>query len=687
VIEGSWPVRYALGIDVGTSFTAAAILRPDDQHPKADVVSLSGRMPSVSSVLFLAADGSVVVGEAAERRALTDPDRVVREFKRRIGDDTPLLVGGRPYAAHDLAAMMTRWVVDRVTEREGGPPDQIAMTHPAGWGPYKKDLLAGALNAVGLDDLVFLTEPEAAAVSYAAQERVEAGTTIAVYDLGGGTFDAAVVRKMGTGLFTLLGSADGLEQLGGADFDEAVFTHVQSVLGAQLAEAGAQWDELDIDDPNVLNGLARLRRECIEAKEALSADVEISIPVLLPGVSAHVRLVRAEFEEMIRPALEDTVDSLCRAISSANLSSGDLGAVLLVGGSSRVPLVSQVVSARLGCPVVVDADPKTTIALGAALSMVPQTQPTPVAATPAPREATDPEPSQAPSQAPEQPSIIPAPRKPPRGGETVEDGASPSPRIVPGRLRSIVGVGVLAGVLLASLGVTAAGGDLPGFTDGPTETAPVRAEPPSSTTAVSGHGGTTKASNAGTSYPALSRSAAKADRHVPSPSDASPAANPSALADSDAQGGRSIPPVLPAPSNRLGGNQTSGDQTGNGQSSGGQSAGIQRVIVRGVIVRRVMARLVAKPVVARAVMAKRVVARPVVDSAVVAKRGAVRPVVIRPVRSRPAQITRMVVRPVVIRPLMAGRMGSKPVVIRPVGTKHKHPTRHRVKPHPHRLHR
>ncbi|HEX8934438.1 MAG TPA: Hsp70 family protein, partial [Pseudonocardiaceae bacterium] len=104
-------MTYALGVDVGTSFTAAAIWRPDDQQHKAEVVALSGRMPSVSSVLFLAADGSVVVGEAAERRALTDPERVVREFKRRIGDDTPLLVGGQPYEAHDLAAMMVRWVV------------------------------------------------------------------------------------------------------------------------------------------------------------------------------------------------------------------------------------------------------------------------------------------------------------------------------------------------------------------------------------------------------------------------------------------------------------------------------------------------------------------------------------------------------------------------------------------------
>ncbi len=506
-------------------------------------------MPSVSSVLFLAADGSVVVGEAAERRALTDPDRVVREFKRRIGDDTPLLVGGRPYAAQDLAAMMVRWVVDRVTEREGGPPDQIAVTHPAAWGPYKKELLSRALEAVGLHGLTFLAEPEAAAVSYAAQERVEAGTTIAVYDLGGGTFDAAVVRKTGTGSFALLGSADGLEQLGGADFDEAVFAHVQSAL-AQLDTAGTPWDDLDIEDPNVLGGLVRLRRECIEAKEALSADIEVSIPVLLPGVSAHVRLVRSEFEDMIRPALEDTVDSLSRAIDSAGLTSADLGAVLLVGGSSRVPLVSQLVSARLGCPVVVDADPKTTIALGAALSMAPQPQPALAVSAPVASPATDAEPPTShehlPNQAPDRPSVIPAPREVIDDDESAEDDASPLRRIVTGRFRSIVGVGVLAGVLLTSLGVAAAGGGLPGFTDGPAETAPVSAVPPAGAVAASGGGGTAKASNAGSSHSAPGRKATKAiQRTTSAPAGAAPAAPP-APAGSGPQDGRVTPPVPPA---------------------------------------------------------------------------------------------------------------------------------------------
>jgi hypothetical protein len=202
-------------------------------------------------------------------------------------------------------------------------------------------------------------------VAYARAERVDPGSTVAVYDLGGGTFDAAVVRKSAAGGFELLGRPEGIERLGGVDFDEAVFAHVRQAVGPAL-------DGLDPEDPDVLAAVARLRRECVEAKEALSADTEVTIPVLLPSVRTQVRLVRAEFEAMIRPAVEQTIEALRRAVGSAGLAPADLSAVLLVGGSSRIPLVAQLVSAELGRPVAVDADPKTAIATGAALAISPR---------------------------------------------------------------------------------------------------------------------------------------------------------------------------------------------------------------------------------------------------------------------------------------------------------------------------
>ena len=351
-------MSYQVGIDLGTTFSAAAVCRSGGAPV---VVPLGDRSVSVASVVFVGPDGSLVVGEAAARRALTDPDRVVREFKRRIGDETPLVVGGAPVAAEVVAARFVEWVLARVAEREGGAPSGVAVTHPAGWGPHKRELFASALAARGLDEVVFLSEPQAAAVGYASAERVEPGAVVGVYDLGGGTFDAAVVRKLVSGGFEVVGHPEGIERLGGVDFDEVVFEHVRGVLGSA-------WEGLDPEDPAVLSAVAGLRRECTAAKEALSADTEVVIPVMLPGVHTQVRLVRAEFEEMIHPAVEETVAALGRALRSAGLDAGGLDAVLLVGGSSRIPLIAQLVSAELGRPVAVDADPKTTTATGAALA-------------------------------------------------------------------------------------------------------------------------------------------------------------------------------------------------------------------------------------------------------------------------------------------------------------------------------
>jgi hypothetical protein len=316
--------NYQLGIDLGTTWTAASICRDGDTRPESVALSTTGA--AVASVVFLAPDGTMLTGEPAQRRALSEPARVVREFKRRIGDGTPIVVGGHPVPAEVLSARFVARIVAEVAHREDAPPQSVAVTHPVEWGDHKKRSFAAALAAEGLPDVLFLTEPQAAAVGYASEQRVEGGRTVAVYDLGGGTFDAAVVRKAADGTFALLGHPAGIERLGGVDFDDAVFAHVREAVGAA-------WDELDPDDPAVRTAVAGLRRECTAAKETLSADTEVMIPVLLPGLHTMVRLGRAEFEDMIRPAVAETVEALRRAVASAAVEPGDLDAVLLVGGS------------------------------------------------------------------------------------------------------------------------------------------------------------------------------------------------------------------------------------------------------------------------------------------------------------------------------------------------------------------
>lgn len=352
-------MTYHLGIDLGTTFTAAAVARPDGQ---VQMAGLGDHGTAVPSVLHLRADGQLLVGEPALRRATEEPDRVARESKRRVGDTTPLVLGGTPVSAELLQGRLARWVVDRVGEREGAWPTSITVTHPASWGAYKLDLLRGALRQVDLGAAHLLPEPVAAATAYAAERDLGPGTRIAVYDLGGGTFDACVLQRADNGRhFEVVGSPEGIDRLGGIDFDEAIFSHVRASLGDAL-------EGLDADDPASRAALVHLRRECVAAKHALSADSDTSIAVLLPTVRTGVRLTRAEFEDMVRPALAETVVALRRSIRSAGVEAADLASVLLVGGSSRIPLVSQLVATELGRPVVVDAHPKDAIALGAAIN-------------------------------------------------------------------------------------------------------------------------------------------------------------------------------------------------------------------------------------------------------------------------------------------------------------------------------
>ncbi|RZU48477.1 Hsp70 protein [Krasilnikovia cinnamomea] len=351
---------YGLGVDLGTTYTAAAVRGTDG----VDVLRLGARRPEVPSLVYLPADGPVLVGEPAARRGESDPGRMAREFKRRLGDPVPLLVGGAPYSAHALLARQLDHVLGTAVTTQGEPPGSVVVTCPANWGPYKRDLLRQATRLADLETVELRTEPEAAAVQFASGERVAPGEIVAVYDLGGGTFDAAVLRRTATG-FELLGEPEGIEQLGGVDFDEAVFDHVRATLGDAAI--------LTTEDPDVQAAFARLRRDCVEAKEALSEDTEVLVPVALPGLHTRVRLTRREFEAMIFPALEETVGAMRRALRSAGVPADQLRSILLSGGSSRIPLVTEVLGTAFGCPTALDPHPEHSIALGAARLSAPET--------------------------------------------------------------------------------------------------------------------------------------------------------------------------------------------------------------------------------------------------------------------------------------------------------------------------
>ncbi len=408
-------MTYQLGIDLGTTFSTAAASR----QGRVEVLSLGTRSAAVPSVVFLRDTGEVLVGEAAEARGVVEPDRVAREFKRRLGDPTPLVLGGTPIGAERLSAYVLEHLLARASERMGGPPSTVVITHPAVYSPYRLDLLRDAARTAGIPDAHFVPEPQAAAVQYAADSRVADGEVVGIYDFGGGTFDAALVRRKGDG-FELLGEPQGIERLGGVDIDLAV-------LDAVRDQAGDLLGDLDPEDPGVRSAMSRLRTECRLAKERLSADTETVVPVVMPGKAIEVTISRGQLESMIRPRLADTTKALERAAKSAGLTMADVSRVLLVGGSSRIPLVRMIVSVTTGRPVSVDADPESAIALGAArIAATLEPEPVvPVSTGPAPFAPPPPvfvQPvASVPPVAPPPPAP-PAPPGPPAGGAFVPGG-------------------------------------------------------------------------------------------------------------------------------------------------------------------------------------------------------------------------------------------------------------------------
>jgi molecular chaperone DnaK (HSP70) len=347
-------VSYALGIDFGTTFSAAVVQRTGNTH----VVTLGNRSGAVPSVLLVRPDASLLFGEEAALRGVGEPGRLLANLKRRLGDPGPVVVEHHAFRADELVGEYVRWIVDRVREREGGPADIIAIGYPANWGTHRTEAFHAALAHAGLEGSALVTEPHAAALFHAGAHEVAPGERLAVYDLGGGTFDAAVLRRTADG-FELVGDPEGVEHLGGLDFDEALLHLVR----ARSAEAWASAQRHG--GSGSIAAAAALRRECVAAKEILSAEPRVSVPILLPGVDP-VEIERSAFEVMIRPAIEESLGAFRRALRSAAVTPTDLAAVLLVGGSSRIPLVRNLVAAEVAGTTLLDSDPRYAVARGVA---------------------------------------------------------------------------------------------------------------------------------------------------------------------------------------------------------------------------------------------------------------------------------------------------------------------------------
>ena len=513
-------MSYQLGIDFGTTFTAAVVRRAEGTGG-TEVVPLGGRGGAVSSVFHLARDGRVTVGEAAASLAGIDPTRVVRGLKRRVGDAAPVMLGGQPWAAEELSARLVRWVVDRVVEKEGEPPATIALAHPVSWAPHTLERLASALAGQDLG-VTFVAEPRA--VAHAAVGAAKAGATVAVHDFGGGRFDAAVLRRAGMpgGGFAVLGVPEAIDDLGGLDLDELVWQHVRTSL------------------PDDVTPVARVRRACTLAKETLSSENEVVVRIRYGDFRGAVRLDRPTFEGLIAPHVDRTVDALRRTIAAAGVEPGQLTALLLVGGSARIPLLARTVTEQLGCVPTVHGD-EDLVARGAVFALSAPTAaadgaeaPTVVLAVPAVVDAPTTSlllPATVEPASPA-PAIPPAPRRPGTRGRAIAV-LDPGGRRTAGRSlpRTLVGVGA---VLVAALVLVALFRP-----DGPLD--PPLDPGAGNATHLIGPAEVATAPTAGVPAPNA------ADIRTEGEADAAPTVRPAAV--DTRQSVTTTPPALPSPSN------------------------------------------------------------------------------------------------------------------------------------------
>lgn len=394
-----------LGIDFGTSNTVAMVRTGTG---RARPLLFDGS-PLLPSAVYLNPDGRLLVGRDAERSARLDPARFEPNPKRRVDDGTVLL-GDQELPVPQVVAAVLRHVATEAHRQLGGC-DELRLSHPAQWGERRRTILVEAARAAGLPNPVMIAEPVAAASYYTAVlgGTVPPGRSVAIYDLGGGTFDATVVRRTPGGFEVL--AEHGLADLGGLDFDQALVEH----LGRGYSDTRTQlWSSVVAPtDAGQRRQRALLYDDVRGAKEMLSRTT--SADVHLPALEIDAHITREELDALIRPQLAQTVACLRQTIAVARLSPADLVGIFLVGGSSRIPLAAHLIHTETGMAPTTLEQPETVVAEGSVYFGAPASgtpaghsgMPRPVAAAP-PRV---PPPLRQPGPAPvgQQPGMRPQP--------------------------------------------------------------------------------------------------------------------------------------------------------------------------------------------------------------------------------------------------------------------------------------
>ncbi|MBF0530459.1 MAG: Hsp70 family protein [Deltaproteobacteria bacterium] len=345
-----------IGIDLGTTNSEAAVVL--DGRP--ELINIDGS-PIMPSVVGLSPEGTLLVGQAAANQSLLYPERTIRSIKRQMGQEKTITLGDREFTPVEISAMILRRLKLAAENRLGSEVNRAVITVPAFFSDAQRTATKEAGEIAGFKVERIINEPTAASLCYLAANQADPTRPMMIYDLGGGTFDVSIVQS--DGQVTEVLASHGDTHLGGDDFDRLLLAHL--VDHFQTIH--------QVDPLSSLTAKARLIRAAESAKIKLSSEVytRVSEEHLFEskGLPLHLDLELSlhDYEGLIRHLIDRTKDSIQFALKEAGLLARQLGQVILVGGASRTPLVSQVIFEQTAIMPRFDVDPDLAVAVGASL--------------------------------------------------------------------------------------------------------------------------------------------------------------------------------------------------------------------------------------------------------------------------------------------------------------------------------
>ena len=343
-----------IGIDLGTTNSCVAVLEAG--APKV-IANPEGGRTTPSVVSFKKKEK--IVGDAAKRQAITNPD-TVSSIKRLMGSSKKVELAGKKYSPEEISAMILSYMKDYAEDYLGEKVTEAVITVPAYFNDAQRQATKNAGKIAGLDVKRIINEPTAAALAYGL-EKEDAGT-ILVYDLGGGTFDVSIL-ELGDGVFEVK-STNGNNKLGGDDFDQKIIDYIVKEFKKE--------NSVDLSKDKM--AMQRLKEVAEKAKKDLSGMVEtqISAPFISQGedkepLHLDMTLTRAKFEELISDLVESTIEPVRKALKDAKMKKSDIDKVILVGGSTRIPCVYELIKKELGQEPSREVNPDEVVACGAAI--------------------------------------------------------------------------------------------------------------------------------------------------------------------------------------------------------------------------------------------------------------------------------------------------------------------------------